>query len=165
MTFYLVSLIFHIFAAMFWVGGMLFYVLVLIVIIRDPEFKNVKLKLLEKTALQFRRVSYFTFSLLFLSGVGALSSKGKILFSNNILETLLSIPILFKLKIGLFLLLLLSSIYHDFFSGPAAFVHAENNPVLFEKFRKRSAFFGRLNLAISISIAVLGILGSRGFGN
>jgi len=148
---------------MFWVGGMLFYVFVLITIIRDPEFKSVKLRLLEKTALQFRKLSYYTFLFLFLSGIYLLHTKGMINVSYNINELILSIPSLFKLKISLFLLLVISSIYHDYFSGPSAFAYLETNPSLYEKFRKRSAFFGRLNLLVSISIAILGILGSRGF--
>jgi putative copper export protein len=147
---------------MFWVGGMLFYVLVLISIIRDPEFKNIKLRLLEKTAVQFRKVSYYVFIILLLSGSILLYSKGMMRLSYNIYEMMRSISILFQLKISLFLLLLASSVYHDFFTGPKTIEYAESNPTLFEKFRKRSALFGKLNLLLSVGIAVLGILGSRG---
>lgn len=162
MSSYFIFLIFHIFAGMFWVGGMLFYVLVLISVIRDKEFQNIKLRLLEKTALQFRKVSYYTFLILLLSGIGLLFSKGYLRLTDNFLEIIFSVPLIFRVKILLFLMLLFSSIYHDFFSGPLAFKYSESNSVLFEKFRKRSARFGRINLLISVLIALLGILGSRG---
>ncbi len=162
MDFYLISLIFHIFAAMFWVGGILLYAVIIISVIRDPEFKDVKLRLLEKTALRFRKVSYFIFGVLLFSGTLLVISKGYLQISANLENMTFAIPSMFQLKIFLFVFLVCSSLYHDFFSGPSAFAYVETNPELFEKFRKRSALFGKVNLLISILIAILGILGSRG---
>lgn len=159
---YLFTLLVHVFAAMFWVGGIIFYVLVIISVIRDPDLKNVKLKLLEKTALQFRKVSYVIFLMLTISGTFLLYTKGFLHLTHNIHESIFSIPPVFLLKILLFLVLLFSSLYHDFFSGPATFTYAESDPIQFEKFRKRSALFGRVNLLLSVTIAILGVLGSRG---
>lgn len=159
---YLFVLLVHVFAAMFWVGGIIFYVLVIIAVIRDSDLKNVKLILLEKTALKFRKVSYVTFLILTISGTCLLYTKGYLLVSHNLEQSLVSIPPIFLVKISLFLILLISSLYHDYVSGPAAFSYAETDPLRFDKFRKRSALFGRLNLFLSIMIAIFGVLGSRG---
>ncbi|MCZ8157626.1 MAG: hypothetical protein O9264_16010 [Leptospira sp.] len=162
MSWYLFSTVIHIFSAMFWIGGVIVYALVIIAIIRDPEFKDIKLRLLQKTALQFRRLSYPVYLLLFISGVYLTASKGLLYDLLNFQFGSSSMTKMVVLKVSLFLILVLSSIYHDFFTGPRTFRYAETNPRMFEKNRKLSAFFGKLNLLISVFIGVMGILISRG---
>lgn len=159
---YLVSLLFHILSAMIWLGGMIFYVIVVMPVIRNPKVKEQKLTLLQLTALQFRKISYILFLLLFVSGLGMLYTKGYLVQGQFVSFFTSNIGYMFSLKIGLFLLLFLSSLYHDFVSGPKTFVFLENDPVMFERYRKLSGFFGRFNLLLSLGITVLGILVSRG---
>lgn len=161
MLFYYIFLIFHIFSAMIWVGGMIFYVIVVMPVIRNPELKDQKLRLLQLTALQFRNISYYVFSVFIVSGIGLLYNKGY-LYPNGILFTT-NIGYMFIAKIGLFIILFLSSLYHDFVTGPKTFIYLKTDPVQYERYRKTSAFYGRFNLIISLSITILGILASRGF--
>ncbi|PJZ46377.1 hypothetical protein EHQ30_07700 [Leptospira brenneri] len=148
---------------MIWVGGMIFYVIVVIPVIRNPELKDQKLRLLQLTATQFRKISYYIFVVFILSGTGLLIQKGyfepssiKELWTSNI-------GFMFIGKITLFSILFLSSLYHDFVTGPKTFTYQFTDTVRFERYRKTSSFFGRFNLLISVTIAVLGILASRGF--
>lgn len=163
MFLYFLFLIFHILSAMVWVGGMIFYVIVLIPVIRNPELKDQKLRLLQLTAIQFRNISYYIFSIFILSGTGILYLKG--FFQNGINWELWAsnIGFMFMAKIGLFTVLFLSSLYHDFVTGPKTFTYLITDPVRFERYRKTSSFFGRFNLLVSVTIAIFGIFVSRGF--
>lgn len=159
---YLICLVFHILSAMIWVGGMIFYVIVVMPVIRNPKLKDQKLTLLQLTALQFRSISYFLFILLITTGFGMLYTKGYLAEGEFVSFFSSNIGNMFILKIGLFLLLLISSLYHDFVSGPKTFDFLEKNSVQYERYRKLSGYFGRFNLLLSLSITMLGILVSRG---
>lgn len=163
MFLYFLLLILHVLSAMIWVGGMIFYVIVFIPVIRNPELKDQKLRLLQLTAIQFRNISYYIFFVLILSGTGILYLKG--FFQNGInLELWISnIGYMFITKIILFTILFLSSLYHDFVTGPKTFTYLTTDPVRFERYRKTSSFFGRFNLLVSLTIAIFGIFVSRGF--
>lgn len=163
MFFYFIFLILHVFSAMIWIGGMIFYVIVVMPVIRNSEFTNQKLKLLQFTALQFRKISYFIFLIFVVSGTGLLYEKGFFSFESGFRLWTSNIGLMFLFKIGLFTVLFLSSLYHDFVTGPKTFVYFATDPLLHEKYRKTSAFFGRFNLLLSVSMAILGILVSRGF--
>lgn len=162
MWLYLVCLLFHILSAMIWVGGMIFYVIVIMPVIRNPKLKDQKLTLLQLTALQFRSISYFLFLIFITSGFGMLYAKGYLAYGEIISFFTSKIGYMFTLKIGLFLILFLSSVYHDFVSGPKTFVYLEKDSIQYERYRKLSGFFGRFNLLLSLGITILGILVSRG---
>jgi hypothetical protein len=140
---------------------MIFYVLVLFPVIRNPDLKDQKLKILQLTGLQFRSVSYILFFIFLLSGLGILSEKG--FFSQNSNSNLWfsNLGLMAISKIVLFVILVISSLVHDFVTGPKAFLHAETNQNMYERNRKISSFFGRVNLLLSVLIALLGILLSR----
>ncbi|MCW7473911.1 hypothetical protein [Leptospira levettii] len=159
---YLFCLILHILSAMVWVGGMIFYVIVVMPVIRNQKLKEQKLTLLQLTALQFRKISYILFFILITTGFGILFSKGLLREDNLFTFFTSSIGFMFSLKIGLFGILFISSVYHDFVSGPKAFSYLESDPVQYERYRRMSGLFGRFNLLLSLFIAFLGILVSRG---
>ncbi|MCW7505341.1 hypothetical protein [Leptospira paudalimensis] len=162
MTAYLIFLMFHILSAMVWVGGMIFYVIVVMPVIRNQKLKEQKLTLLQLTALQFRNISYILFFILITTGFGILFSKGLLREDNLFTFFTSSIGFMFSLKIGMFGILFISSVYHDFVSGPKTFFYLESDPVQYERYRRMSGFFGRFNLFLSLFIAISGILVSRG---
>ncbi|TGM55417.1 hypothetical protein EHQ91_10870 [Leptospira biflexa] len=159
---YLIYLLFHILSAMIWVGGMIFYVIVVMPVIRNPKLHDQKLTLLQLTALQFRKISYYLFLIFLVSGFGILYAKGYLIEGQLVSFFTSNIGYMFLTKIFLFLVLFLSSLYHDFVSGPKTFLYLDQDSVQYERYRKRSGFFGRFNLLLSVSIAILGILVSRG---
>ncbi|WP_243394790.1 hypothetical protein [Leptospira adleri] len=157
---YFIFLFFHIFAAVFWIGGMLSYVFVFRPVLKNPNYKNIKIDLFYELALQFRKIAYYIFAVSFVSGSAILYWKGYrptdflFLFQNPFS--------VIAFKIFLFCILIVSSVFHDFFLGPLTQRLIHESPALWERYRRKAAFFGRINLLLSILIAVLGILFSRG---
>ncbi len=160
---YFLSLTFHIFAAMFWIGGMLFYVAVFFSVFRSPEFANHKTQLLFKTALRFREISYYIFAILVVSGTINLFFKGYASYYTKISTWFSPGNSVLTTKLILFLVLFVSSLVHDFITGPKAMKAVDIDPIAYDKYRKQASFFGRFNMLLSIVIAILGIMVSRGF--
>ncbi|AOP36276.1 hypothetical protein A0128_19815 [Leptospira tipperaryensis] len=157
---YLIFLSLHIFSAIFWIGGMLAYIFVFRPVLKNQSYANIKTNLFYELALQFRKVAYYLFAVSFLSGSAILYGRG---YRPMDVLSLFQEPFsVIKLKILLFSILILSSIFHDFFLGPLTQKLVHENPRLWESYRSKAAFFGRMNLILSILIAVLGILFSRG---
>ena len=118
---YLLSVWLHIMAAVAWVGGTLFLVIVLIPAIRRPEFGGVAAGLIRFTALRFRWVSWACFCIFIVTGVLNLAVRGiglkefqdRIFWQGSFGRTL-------AIKLSFVLLVLLISAFHDFFLGPRA---------------------------------------------
>lgn len=159
---YFLALLFHFFAATFWVGGMLFFVLIFRPVYKDKELSDVKTLLLLKIALQFRKISYYVFIILICSGVGIAYIKGYFDMYSQVSYWISPHGRIFLIKMILFLLLLFSSVLHDFLIGPIAFKEMQNGVRSDSSSRKYASIFGRINLLISLLIAVLGLAYSRG---
>ncbi|EMK00871.1 MULTISPECIES: copper resistance protein D [unclassified Leptospira] len=160
---YFIALLFHFFAAAFWVGGMLFFVLIFRPVYKDKELSDVKTILLLKIALQFRKLSYYVFIILIGSGISIAYLKEYFEAYSLISYWISPHGRIFLIKMILFLLLLLSSVLHDFLIGPTAFKEMEKGVRSDSRSRKFASIFGRINLLISLLIAVLGLAYSRGF--
>ncbi|TGL80282.1 copper resistance protein CopD [Leptospira yasudae] len=157
---YLVFLFFHISAAIFWIGGMLSFVFIFRPVLKNPDYGSVKTNLFYELALQFRKVAYYLFAVSLVSGSGILFWRG---YRLTDLSFLFRNPLsVLSLKMILFCVLVISSVFHDFFLGPLTQRLIHENPILWEKYRRQAAFFGRINLLLSILIAILGMLFSRG---
>jgi uncharacterized membrane protein len=160
---YFLSLTFHVFAAMFWVGGILFYVAVFVSVFRSPEFANYKTQLLFKTALRFREISYYIFAILLVSGTVNIFIKGYATYYAKISTWFLPSNYILTTKLLLFLVLFISSLVHDFVTGPKAMKAVDTDPLMYDRYRRQASFFGRFNMLLSIIIAILGVMVSRGF--
>ncbi|GBF38848.1 copper resistance protein D [Leptospira johnsonii] len=160
---YFIALLFHFFAAAFWVGGMLFFVLIFRPVYKDKELSDVKTLLLLKIALQFRKLSYYVFIILFVSGISIAYLKGYFEVYSQFHYWVSPHGRIFLIKMILFFLLLFSSILHDFLIGPNAFKEMQNGVRSDSRSRKYASIFGRVNLLISLMIAVMGLAYSRGF--
>jgi copper resistance protein D len=164
-TIYLVSVWLHIMAAVVWVGGTLFLVIVLVPAIRRPEFGAIASALIRFTALRFRWVGWVCFCIFALTGVVNLAARGiglqelrgALFWQGSFGRTL-------AIKLMLVAAILLISAFHDFFLGPRASAAWEADPVSVEtlRFRRRAVHLGRLNLLLSLAAIVLGIMLVRG---
>ena len=63
-------------AAVVWVGGTIFLVIVLVPAIRRPEFRGIASGLIRFTALRFRRVGWVCFCVFALTGIVNLAARG-----------------------------------------------------------------------------------------
>ena len=151
-TWYYISVWLHIVGAAFWIGGMLFLPLVLLPGIKDnPDRKN----LLMATGLKFRFYGYIVMAMMAVTGLMNIYLRG-IDFSWNFF-ILSSYGQLVIYKIILFVLMLVISLLHDLFVGRKALEKMENQNI-----KTIARWTGRLLLLISLVMAFLGVIISRG---
>jgi len=150
---YYVSVWLHIVAGAFWIGGMLFLPLVLLPGIKDhPDRKN----LLMATGLKFRFYGYVMLFVLLFTGLLNIYFRG-IPFSWKYF-TQAHWGRLVSLKIILFISILLVSAVHDLFAGRKAIDRMQDD----KKLKLIARWTGRILLLISLIMAYIGVLLSRG---
>lgn len=163
-TLYLLSVWIHVLAATVWVGGMLFLVLVVVPWLRTGPRTDAA-TLLRETGARFRNVSFVCFALLLLTGSFNLWMRGIRLSYFGRSEWLLS-PFgkLVLAKLGVFLLVLLVSVIHDFVVGPQATKAIAADPRSPETAlaRRRAALLGRINTLLALTIVAVGVMLVRG---
>lgn len=96
-------------AAITWIGGMLFIALVLVPITRRLEDQTLGARLVRETGLRFRTVGWIALGMLVVTGLLNLWMHPVLLSSPR-----------FHWKLGLVILTLILSAFHDFVLGPRA---------------------------------------------
>ena len=151
-TLYHVSVWLHIIGVSFWIGGMLFLPIVLLPAIKNhPDRRN----LLMQTGLKFRFFGYIVLALLLVTGISNMFLRGvdvswKFLFESRYGHLVIT-------KIILFLSMLTVSLVHD--------VQAKkrlSNDEEIKKFKIIAQWSGRILLIISLVMAFIGVVLSRG---
>jgi putative copper resistance protein D len=154
-SFYYISVWLHIVCAAFWIGGMLFLPLVFLPGIKNnPERSH----LLMITGLKFRFYGYIVLSILLLTGILNMYFRG-INFSWEFF-TSGRYGKLVIVKVVLFLIILLVSIIHDLFVGRKAVNEVKESDR--RKLKLIARWTGRILLLISLTMAYLGVVISRG---
>ena len=152
-TWYYISVWLHIIGAAFWIGGMLFLPLVLLPGIKaHPDRRN----LLMATGLRFRFYGYIVLALMLVTGLLNIYFRG-INFSWQFF-TESRYGRLVSLKIILFTLMILASLFHDLFAGRKAIEQMQNTAQL----KSIASWTGRILLLIALIMAYIGVLISRG---
>ncbi|MDX1639557.1 MAG: DUF4149 domain-containing protein [Balneolaceae bacterium] len=153
--YYYLSVFVHILSAVFWIGGMLFTVAILVPASRHELFEKRKGTFFAIIGRKFSRASWLLFGLLFITGITNLLSRGYEMndlvsasFWNGTFGTTLLI------KLHLFGLVLVVSGLHDFYAGPKAakLMDAEPGAPRTGRFRKFSRWLGRINLLLGLGI-------------
>ena len=162
---YLISVWLHIMAAVVWVGGTIFLVIVLVPAIRRPQFAGVASGLIRFTALRFRWVGWFCFGAFVFTGIVNLLARGigwqelqqPVFWRGSFGNTL-------AIKLILVAAILAISGFHDFVLGPRASDAWESNPASAEtlRLRRQAVKLGRLNLLLALTVMILGIMLVRG---
>jgi copper resistance protein D len=162
---YLLSVWLHILAAVAWVGGTLFLVIVLVPAMRRPEFGAVSPALIRLTALRFRWVGWVCFCIFAVTGVSNLAARGigiKELRDGAFWQG--SFGLTLAIKLVLVAAILLVSAFHDFFLGPraAAAWEAHRGSADTLRLRRQAVRLGRLNLLLALAVILLGSMLVRG---
>ncbi|MBS1621132.1 MAG: DUF4149 domain-containing protein [Bacteroidetes bacterium] len=154
-TFYIISVWLHIVGASFWIGGMLFMPLVLLPGIKNnPERRQV----LMITGLKFRFYGYIVVALLFITGITNMYFRG-IHFTWNFF-TGSNYGRLVITKVVLFIIILVISLIHDYFIGRKAVGEMQESDR--KKIRIIATWSGRILALISLTMAYIGVIISRG---
>jgi len=151
-SWYYISVWLHIVGASFWIGGMLFLPFVLLPGIKNHSDRK---NLLIATGLKFRFYGYIVLAMMLITGLLNISLRG-ISFSLDFF-ILTRYGQLVELKIILFVLMITISLMHDLIVGKKAIEQMENQNV-----KMIARWTGRLLLLISLVMAYIGVIISRG---
>lgn len=151
-TWYHISVWLHIIGVSFWIGGMLFLPVVLLPAIKNhPDRRN----LLMATGLKFRFAGYIVLALLLLTGILNMYLRGIDLSWKFLVISRYGKLVIAKLV--LFFLMLAVSLVHD--------VQARKRLSSDEdkaRFKIIARWSGRILLLISLAMAFIGVVLSRG---
>lgn len=164
-TLYLFSVWIHVLAAMTWVGGMAFLVLVMVPLLKSPEHKERAAALVQRSMVKFRAVGWGCLGTLVLTGSFNMWFRG-LRWASFFDGTFAQNPIARALgyKLLLVALVLVLSAVHDFSIGPTAaklWQEAPDSPQAL-KLRKLAGTFGRVNALLALAIVFLAVALVRG---
>jgi uncharacterized membrane protein len=131
----------HVLSAMIWVGGMLFIALVLVPVTRTLEDPSLRTRLVQETGRRFRTIAWIALALMIVTGLLNLWWQPFLLRSPR-----------FHWKLGLVVLTLLLSAFHDFVLGPRAGMPGADPTV-----RLRASWIARVNAVVALAIVLLGL--------
>ncbi len=147
-----IALFFHITAAVFWIGGMLFLTLVVVPYLKtipDPADRS---RIYQVVGTKYRFYGWIAVITLLITGPIALYMLYGILpqeiFRASFHKTRFGMAL--AAKLGLVFIIVVSSLVHDFFLGPKA--------KLSPKYSMLARIFGRSNLIIAVFIVVLAVI-------
>jgi putative copper export protein len=151
-TLYHVCVWLHIIGVSFWIGGMLFLPLVLL-----PGIKNYsdRSKLLLAAGLKFRFYGYIVLALLLVTGVLNIYLRGIHLSVQFFADSRYGNLVIAKFI--LFLSMLAVSLWHDAHARKRLLSEKAN-----QKFKMVARWSGRILLLISLAMAYIGVVLSRG---
>lgn len=147
-----VALFLHIVSALFWVGGMLFLTLVLVPFLNAIQDPREKSRIYQIVGKRYRSLGWVAIITLLVTGPVVLytlygvSLQG--LFDPAFHATHFGRTI--AIKLTLVVIIVISSLVHDFFLGPMA----RNSP----RFSFYAKVFGRSNLIIALLIVLFAVL-------
>jgi len=131
----------HVLSAITWIGGMLFIALVLVPVSRRLGDASLRTRLVQETGRRFRTIGWHALALLVVTGLLNLWLQPFLLRSPR-----------FHWKLGLAVLALLLSAFHDFVLGPRAGIPGADPSV-----RLRASWIARLNVVVALAIVLLGL--------
>jgi copper resistance protein D len=135
----------HVLSAITWVGGMLFIALVLVPTARALDDASLRTRLIQESGRRFRTIGWIALALLVATGLLNLWFQPALLREPR-----------FHWKLGLVVLALILSGFHDWVLGPRAGAPGADPSV-----RLRASWVARLNVGVALAIVLLG-LGLRG---
>jgi putative copper export protein len=151
-TLYHISVWLHVTGVSFWIGGMLFLPLVLLPAIKNhPDRRN----LLMQTGLKFRFFGYIVLGLLLVTGISNMFLRGVDVTWSFLFESRYGHLVITKFI--LFLSILGVSLFHDVQAKKRLSTDEEKR-----KFKIIALWSGRILLIISLVMAYIGVVLSRG---
>jgi putative copper export protein len=151
-TLYLASVYVHIVAACVWVGGMVFFALVAVPLLRSPEYKAEAPALVRWMGLRFRAVAWAVIGVLVVTGVVNLMTRGvsmddlatRVFWTSPFGRTL-------RHKLEIVTVVLLLSVAHDFWIGPRASQTGD------AKLRRAASWIARVNLVLALAVIAFAV--------
>lgn len=155
----------HILAACAWIGGMAFLVLIVVPLLRSPEFGPVAARFVQRSGERFRTIGWICLGTLVATGAFNMWFRGIAwvsFFDGTFAQSPVARPL--AIKLVLVAVVLGVSAYHDFVVGPRATRLWREDPhsEATRRARKQAATYGRINGTLSLLIALLAVFVVRG---
>lgn len=163
---YVVAVWFHILAAITWIGGMFFLVLVVVPWMRRSGGGIDAARFLRETGTRFRNISWVCFAIVVTTGSYALWMRGVRLASFGDPDWLASsFGRLVLAKLAVFTTVLVVSMVHDLAIGPraTAAIAADPRSDLAATLRRRASLLARANVLLALVLVAIGDLLVRGW--
>ena len=144
---------FHVIAAMFWIGGTLFFAIVLIPSLAGALPDKQKVELISRIGLRFRFCGWLSLAVLALTGSIRLYQNG---------SPLSSYGASLGFKLSLVVLVVLLTLAHDFILGPKsiALSRQRQGP---HPLQKVVRWVARLNLVLGLLVVLAAVLLVHGY--
>lgn len=165
-TLYLVSVYLHILAAVVWIGGMAFFVAVLVPLLKRPELQARAGALIHWVGLRFRAVGWASLGVLVVTGTFNLYARGvrpSDLSSGAFWRGGFGLAL--GIKLSLVAVILTISALHDFWIGPRATALMQQAPETARAvhLRKLARWIGRTNMILALAVVALAVILVRGW--
>ncbi len=162
---YILSVWSHIVAVAVWLGGSLFLALVIVPVLRRPEYRDGAARLVRAAGIRFRVVGWACFAVIVATGMFNLNQRGadwSHLWSGLIWQGPQGRAL--AIKLGLAAAVLAVSLVHDWFIGPKATERLLADPTSTDaqKLRKVASWVGRANVLLGLAIVAMAALFVRG---
>ncbi len=143
----------HVAAAMFWIGGMLFFSIIVIPSLNNNISREIRKDLIRRLGRRFRVLGWIAFVMIFITGMIRFSHMGLSLEGSG--DAL-------KIKLILVFLMVLLTLLHDFILrlksyAPFGMALGPNTGL------KIVRFMARLNLLVGLLIVLAAVFFVRGF--
>jgi putative copper resistance protein D len=153
----------HVFAAMVWIGGTVFLVLVGAPALRDVEPEALRDRLFEAIGLRFRYVGWIAVGILVLTGAGLLRVKGWLSWQVMGSRDFWSLPLGHTLawKLGAVAVMVVLSAAHDLALSPGRVQEAKASPD-WPRRRRRLVLLARAGAIAAVVVVVFAVRLARG---
>ncbi len=160
---YHLSVFLHILAATIWIGGLIFFALVAVPLVRKSEFVSFAPKIVQWMGIRFRTISWIVLLTLLVTGVTNLLYRGfgwSDFFRASMWRGYFGQALAYKL--AFFSAILLLSAIHDFVIGPRATETWRLTPEKSSRLRRAASWIGRMNLLLALAVLACAIMLVRG---
>lgn len=146
---------------MVWVGGMAFFIFVVVPVMRNPQLEASRGGVIRGMGFRFRTIGWIALGSLVITGIINLGFRGYHvvdLISGRIFQTSFGHILSFKL-IGVALILLVS-LAHDYWIGPIASRWSRESPGAPKAVRARrfAVLLGRFNFILALIVVAFAVL-------
>ena len=149
----------HVLAALLWLGGMFFLGLVGAPVLRAVEPPALRQRLFHQLGLRFRSVGWSAIAVLVGTGVLLLRARGLLRWSGVFGSTAFwgtGLGVALAAKLAAVTVMVVVSVVHDFFLGPAA-GRAGPDSASAIRLRRRAALLARVNALIGLLLVAAAV--------
>jgi uncharacterized membrane protein len=162
---WIVSVWLHIVSVTIWLGGSLFFALVIVPVLRRPQHHQAAAQLVQTDGVRFRAVGWICFAVIGATGIFNLNYTGydwSYLWSGLLFKGTQGRAI--AVKLALVACVLALSLVHDWYLGPKAARCMLADPTSPEArgLRRTASWMGRANVLLGLAIVATAVLFVRG---